>query len=51
MPCALGMNKPISLAIGFEIGTHNSTMAIFFALPVLYNFQLAFPAALCSVSM
>ncbi|MNT23265.1 hypothetical protein D3C72_1586780 [compost metagenome] len=45
------MDKPLATAIGFEIGIHNSTLAIFIALSVLNNFQLALPAAIYSVSM
>jgi BASS family bile acid:Na+ symporter len=46
-----GLDKPMSTAISFEIGIHNSTLAIFIALSVLDNFQLALPAAIYSVSM
>nr|WP_295786716.1 bile acid:sodium symporter family protein [Rhodoferax sp.] len=46
-----GLNKPMATAISFEIGIHNSTLAIFVALSVLGNLQLALPAALYSVSM
>jgi BASS family bile acid:Na+ symporter len=46
-----GLNKPLATAISFEIGIHNSTLAIFVALSVLGNLQLALPAALYSVSM
>jgi len=35
----------------FEIGIHNSTLAIFVAMAVLGNLQLALPAATISVSM
>jgi BASS family bile acid:Na+ symporter len=48
---AAGMDKPLSTAISFEIGIHNSTLAIYIALSVLDNFQLALPAAIYSVSM
>jgi BASS family bile acid:Na+ symporter len=41
----------MATAISFEIGIHNSTLAIFVALSVLSNLQLALPAALYSVSM
>ena len=37
--------------LSFEIGIHNSTLAIFIALSVLDNFQLALPATIYSVSM
>jgi BASS family bile acid:Na+ symporter len=46
-----GMDKSMATAISFEIGIHNSTLAIFVALSVLDNFQLALPAAIYSVSM
>jgi len=48
---ASGLDKPMATAISYEIGIHNSTLAIFIALSVLNNFQLALPAALYSVSM
>ena len=41
----------MSTAISYEIGIHNSTLAMFIALSVLNDFQLALPAALYSVSM
>ncbi|MFO6421723.1 bile acid:sodium symporter family protein [Hylemonella sp. W303a] len=46
-----GLEKPMATAVSFEIGIHNSTLAIFVALSVLGNFQLALPAAIYSVSM
>lgn len=48
---AAGLDKSIATAISFEIGIHNATLAIFIALSVLDNFQLALPAAIYSVSM
>ena len=48
---AAGLDKPLSTAICFEIGIHNSTLAIFVALSVLENYQLALPAAVYSVVM
>ena len=48
---AAGLDKSMATAISFEIGIHNSTLAIFIALSVLENFQLALPAAIYSVSM
>ena len=48
---AAGLDKSMATAISFEIGIHNSTLAIFIALSVLDNFQLALPAAIYSVSM
>lgn len=41
----------MATAISFEVGIHNSTLAIYVALSVLGNLQLALPAALYSVSM
>lgn len=46
-----GLDQPMATAVSFEIGIHNSTLAIFVALSVLQNFQLALPAAIYSVSM
>ncbi len=46
-----GLDQGMATAISFEIGIHNSTLAIFIALAVLDNFQLALPAAIYSVSM
>ncbi|MES2951972.1 MAG: bile acid:sodium symporter family protein [Pseudomonadota bacterium] len=46
-----GLKKSMATAISFEIGIHNSTLAIYVALSVLGNLQLALPAALYSVSM
>ncbi|WP_210546337.1 hypothetical protein [Rhodoferax sp. PAMC 29310] len=46
-----GLDKAMATAVSFEIGIHNSTLAIFIALSVLDNFQLALPAAIYSVSM
>lgn len=48
---ALGLAKPMATAISFEIGIHNSTLALYIALSVLQNFQMALPAAAYSVSM
>jgi BASS family bile acid:Na+ symporter len=47
----VGLDRPMATAVSFEIGIHNSTLAIFIALSVLNNFQLALPAAIYSVSM
>ena len=51
VPRLMGMDKPNAIAIGYEIGIHNSTLAIFVALSVLGDFQLMLPAAIYSVSM
>ncbi len=48
---SLGLAKPMATAISFEIGIHNSTLALYIALSVLQNFQMALPAAAYSVSM
>lgn len=48
---AARLPRPLCIAISFEIGIHNSTLAIFIALSVLQQFPLALPAALYSVSM
>ena len=48
---AAGLDKPLSTAICYEIGIHNSTLAIFVALSVLGSYQLALPAAVYSVVM
>jgi len=48
---AVGLDEGTSRAISFEIGIHNSTLALYIALSVLENFQIALPAALYSVSM
>ena len=48
---AAGLDEGASRAISFEIGIHNSTLALYIALSVLENFQIALPAALYSVSM
>ena len=38
-------------AISFEVGIHNSTLAIFVAVSVLGDFELALPTAVYSVVM
>lgn len=43
--------RPLCIAIGFEVGVHNSTLALYLALGVLQQFPVALPAALYSVSM
>lgn len=48
---ALGLAKPMATAIGFEIGIHNSTLALYLAMSVLQNFTMALPAASYSVTM
>lgn len=51
VPRIMGLDKPNAIAIGYEIGIHNSTLAIFVAVSVLGDFQLMVPAAIYSVSM
>jgi BASS family bile acid:Na+ symporter len=51
VPRMMGLDKPNAIAIGYEIGIHNSTLAIFVAVSVLGDFQLMVPAAIYSVSM
>lgn len=51
VPRMMGLDKQNAIAIGFEIGIHNSTLAIFVALSVLGDFQMMLPAAIYSVSM
>jgi BASS family bile acid:Na+ symporter len=46
-----GLDKPMATAIGFEIGIHNSTLALYIALSVLGSFHMALPAAAYSVTM
>jgi BASS family bile acid:Na+ symporter len=43
--------RSLCIAIGFEVGVHNSTLALYLALGVLQQFPVALPAALYSVSM
>jgi len=51
VPRIAGLDQPNAVAIGYEIGIHNSTLAIFVAVSVLGDFQLMVPAAIYSVSM
>lgn len=50
-PRLFGVTKPQSIAIGMEIGIHNSTLAIAIATTVLLNSQIAMPAAIYSIFM
>ncbi len=43
--------RPVCIAIAYEVGVHNSTLALYLALGVLQQFPVALPAALYSVSM
>lgn len=51
LPRLVGLDKPLATAISFEIGIHSSAVAMFMAMSVLNNFQLALPAAVYSVTM
>jgi BASS family bile acid:Na+ symporter len=51
VPRLMGLDKPNAIAIGYEIGIHNSTLAIFVAVSVLGDFKLMVPAAIYSASM
>lgn len=46
-----GLDKPMATAIAFEIGIHNSTLALYISLSVLNSFAMALPAAAYSVTM
>lgn len=48
---AARLPRPLCIAIAFEVGVHNSTLALYLALGVLQQFPVALPAALYSVSM
>jgi bile acid:Na+ symporter, BASS family len=48
---AVGLAKPLAIAVGYEIGIHNATLALFIALNVLGSFEAALPAAVYSVVM
>lgn len=51
VPKVLGMTHPEAMASGFEIGLHNSTLAIAVALTVLDSAQMAVPPAVYGVAM
>jgi BASS family bile acid:Na+ symporter len=51
VPRLFRVERRQAVASAFEIGIHNATLAIFIALAVLNNFQLALPAAIYSFSM
>lgn len=46
-----GLDQRLATAISYEIGIHNSTLAIFIAVSVLASFEAALPAAIYSVVM
>ena len=48
MPRLAGL---LVLASGFEIGIHNSTLAIAVALTVLESTAMAIPSAICGIVM
>jgi len=48
---AAGLDRSIAIAIGYEIGIHNATLAIYIALSVLGSVAIGLPAALYSISM
>ena len=51
MPRALGVQLGQAVASAFEIGVHNSTLAITIAIIVLDSTELAVPAAVYGVLM
>jgi BASS family bile acid:Na+ symporter len=50
-PRALKLAEPQAIAIGFEIGIHNGTLAIFIAIEVLGRTQATIAPAIYSLSM
>lgn len=48
---AAGLDRRLATAISFEVGIHNSTLAIFLAVSVLGSFTIALPTAVYSVLM
>ena len=50
-PRALKLTEPQAIAIGFEIGIHNGTLAIFIAIEVLGRTQATIAPAIYSLSM
>lgn len=51
VPRRLGLTEDQAVASGFEIGIHNSTLAIAMALTVIGNAQMSVPAAVYGVLM
>ncbi len=51
IPRALRLARPQATAIGFEVGIHNGTLAIFIALEVLGRAQASIAPAVYSLSM
>ncbi|BCH35776.1 transporter [Mesorhizobium sp. L-8-10] len=46
-----GLDRSLSTAVSFEVGIHNSTLAIYLAVGVLGSFELALPTAVYSLVM
>lgn len=51
VPRFMGLDDASSRAIGFEVGIHNSTLALFIALSVLENIPAGVPAAIYTFVM
>ncbi len=51
LPRLLKLDEPQAIAIGFEVGIHNGTLAIFIALEVLGRAQASIAPAIYSLSM
>lgn len=51
IPRLLGLDEPQAIASSFEIGIHNSTLAIAMAVTVLQSTEMAIPGALYGVIM
>ncbi|WP_227977915.1 bile acid:sodium symporter family protein [Arenimonas daejeonensis] len=51
LPRATKLSEPQAIAIGFEVGIHNGTLAIFIALEVLGRAQATIAPAIYSLSM
>jgi BASS family bile acid:Na+ symporter len=51
LPRLLKISRPESIAISFEVGIHNSTLAIYIAMNLLGSIPFALPAAVYSVIM
>lgn len=47
----VGVDQPNATAIGFEAGIHNATLAMYVAIAVIGDAEIAVPAALYSISM
>jgi BASS family bile acid:Na+ symporter len=47
----LKVSRQESIAISFEVGIHNSTLAIFIAMNLLRSLPFALPAAVYSIIM